>query len=118
MAFISKSAPGVLNRTRKKPAICTVRARVSDNGTRFSRREFSYLLQAAAASAAFLNGPKRAVAISGLKMFPLTEPLTNSYYMMRAAESVSDAKGIAKSNPIEMVCICKIYLWMAKTDIM
>lgn len=41
----------------------------------------------------------------GLQLFPLSEPLANSYYLMRAGESVSDAKGIAKSNPVEKLSV-------------
>lgn len=44
-------------------------------------------------------------AVSGLKLFPLTEQLGNNYYLMRAGESKSDARGEAKSNPIDMMSI-------------
>lgn len=103
MAFVNKSPALVLKRARNERSICNIRASASENGNRFSRREFAYLLQAAAASAAFLRAPKAAQAMSGLKIFPLSEPLTNIYYLMRAAECIADAQGVARSNPIEMV---------------
>eukprot|EP00171_Calliarthron_tuberculosum_P021542 IDg21542t1 len=105
MAFISKSPIIVLKRARNERSVCTFRASASKNGDRFSRREFAFLLQSAAASAAFLRTQNSAEAMSGLKIFPLSEPLTNIYYLMRAAECVADAQGVARSNPIEMTSI-------------
>lgn len=44
-------------------------------------------------------------ASSGLHLFPLQEPLTNTYYLMRACETVSDALGICNSNPVNKLSI-------------
>lgn len=70
---------------------------------RMSRRQFHALGTSAALSAVFFSHIDEANAISGLKIFPLREQLTNTYYLMRAGESVSDARGIARSNPVEKV---------------
>lgn len=83
----------------------TVCSAANESPRKYSRRDLGRLIQAAALSAAVLGDVKRADAMSGLKIFPLTEPLGNSYYLMRAAESVSDARGVAKSNPAEMLSV-------------
>lgn len=46
-----------------------------------------------------------AQATSGLHLFPLTEPLTNSYYLMRACETVSDKLNVMNTNPVNKLSI-------------
>lgn len=46
-----------------------------------------------------------AQASNGLRLFPLTEPLTNSYYLMRACETVSDKLDITNTNPVDKLSI-------------
>ena len=56
-----------------------------------------------AAAVPFL--PRRADATSGLHIFPLQEPLENTYYLMRAAETNSDANHIINSNPVNKLSL-------------
>lgn len=44
--------------------------------------------------------PNPVSAISGLKLFPLSAPLVNRYYFLRAGQSVSDARGVVVTNPV------------------
>ncbi len=106
MGFVSSPFHRIFRKKRREslPSSFTLCAAQGGAPKRFTRRELGKLFQAAAAfSAVLLNKPQEAEAMSGLKIFPLAEPLGNTYYLMRAAESISDARGIAKSNPAEMV---------------
>ena len=60
-----------------------------------SRRQ-AHALAAAAAAAALLPRP---AAASGLLQFPLTQ-LSNTYYLVRAGESVAEAQGYILTNPV------------------
>lgn len=64
------------------------------NDGRLGRRAFL----AAAAAAAMVPGA--AEAISGMQDFPRREPLENTYYFMRAGESVSYANNQVLTNPV------------------
>lgn len=44
-------------------------------------------------------------ATNGLRIFPLTEPLGNSYYFMRACETVSDKLNVINSNPVNKLSL-------------
>lgn len=46
-----------------------------------------------------------AVAAPGLHLFPLREHLMNTYYLMRACETVSDARQIISSNPVDKLSV-------------
>ncbi len=71
---------------------------------RVTRRDFGRLLQAAVLTPIGVSLlPMKSKAVSGMKIFPLTEELGNNYYLMRAGECAYDAKGEAKSNPIDMM---------------
>lgn len=50
---------------------------------------------------------RRAQAVNGLHIFPLREPLVNTYYLMRACETQTDAKHITASNPVDKLSISK-----------
>lgn len=56
-----------------------------------------------------LTGPsaQQAHALNGLRVFPLREPLTNNYYLMRASETNSDLAGIVSVNPVEKLSLAK-----------
>lgn len=84
----------------------------SMKGPSFSRREFLRFLTATAATA--VTGarlkPEEARAITGLHVFPLREPLSNTYYLMRACESHADAAQITAVNPIDRLSLAKLGL--------
>lgn len=108
MAFLVSSAPFVQKRVRHDSS----RSLRMSNGSpdarqaRVSRRDFARLLQAAILAPAGMSLlPKRASALSGLKIFPLTEQLGNNYFLMRAGECKFDSRGQAKSNPIDMMSV-------------
>lgn len=86
--------------TRHARLLCKVEYSSNGNCVRgdFSRRTFGKLAAAVAVSALL---PKPAEGITGLQAFPLFTPLTNTYYFMRAGESVSLAKGEIRTNPVE-----------------
>lgn len=50
---------------------------------------------------------QQAHAMNGLRVFPLREPLTNNYYLMRASETNSDHAGIVSVNPVEKLSLAK-----------
>lgn len=56
-----------------------------------------------------LTGPsaQQAYALNGLRVFPLREPLTNNYYLMRASETNSDLAGVVSVNPVEKLSLAK-----------
>mmetsp|Transcript_11926 Transcript_11926/g.36350 ORF Transcript_11926/g.36350 Transcript_11926/m.36350 type:complete len:289 (-) Transcript_11926:1231-2097(-) len=62
-----------------------------------SRRDFLLSSTLAAIGVAL---PRKAEA-TGLKLFPLTEPLMNRYMFLRAGESTSDVTGQVMTNPVE-----------------
>lgn len=105
MAFAApKPLLNAPHQARRYPFITMCSTR-SEPGARFSRRQFGELLSAAAVAAVLVGEPPAAHAVSGLKIFPLEEPLTNSYVFMRAAESISDARGVVNSNPVDKLRI-------------
>lgn len=76
-----------------------------------SRREFFQRLLLAAGSATIATAsPSPSQAINGLRIFPLQEPLTNNYFLMRACQSQSDAANITAVNPIDRLSIEKLGL--------
>jgi len=48
-----------------------------------------------------------ALAVNGLVDHPLTQPLRNKYYLVRAGESIADARGMVESNPVDKTSIAK-----------
>lgn len=66
-----------------------------------SRREF---LLGVAGGLVVGGLPKRSDA-TGLKQFPLTEPLQNQYYFLRAGESTADAEGMVWTNPVDKLSV-------------
>lgn len=70
-----------------------------------SRRDFVKVSAAAFASLVAQQLPSRTEAMPGLRLFPLQQPLTNTYYLMRACETVSDALGVCNSNPVNKLSI-------------
>lgn len=77
----------------------------------FPRRQFLRLVSVTAATA--MTGalkPKEGKAITGLHVFPLREPLSNTYYLMRACESHSDAAQVTAVNPIDRLSLAKLGL--------
>lgn len=81
-------------------------------GPSFSRRQFLRFLSATAVTAATgsLSRPEAARGITGLHVFPLREPLSNTYYLMRACESHADKAQITTVNPIDRLSLAKLGL--------
>jgi broad specificity phosphatase PhoE len=46
-------------------------------------------------------------ALNGLVDLPLTHPLRNNYYLVRAGESIADARGTVESNPVDKTSVAK-----------
>lgn len=81
------------------------------------RRDFMRL---AAISPAILlastSTPEEAKAVNGLRILPFREPLTNTYYLMRACQTRSDAANIPCVNPIDKTSIEKLGLTRTGVD--
>lgn len=60
--------------------------------------------------------PREAKAVSGLRVFPLREPLTNSYFLMRACQTKADAADVTTVNPIDRLSIEKLGLTRVGVD--
>lgn len=80
----------------------------------FSRRDILRILVAASITPTLL--PESSEAVNGLHIFPLREPLTNTYYLMRACETKSDAAKITAVNPVDKLSIEKLGLTRAGVD--
>lgn len=70
-----------------------------------SRRDFAKVSLGVIAAALSPQPPLPANAVSGLRLFPLEEPLTNTYFLMRACETISDRLGVCNSNPVNKLSI-------------
>lgn len=71
-----------------------------------SRRQLLKNTSAILIASLLTQSPHTAVkASSGLHFFPLTEPLTNVYYLMRACETVSDKLNVMNTNPVNKLSI-------------
>ncbi|KAF6000652.1 hypothetical protein F1559_000619 [Cyanidiococcus yangmingshanensis] len=46
-------------------------------------------------------------ALNGLVDLPLTHPLQNTYFLVRAGESIADARGTVESNPVDKTSVAK-----------
>lgn len=67
-----------------------------------SRRDF---LRLASAFSFLPFMPGIAGAVNGLRVLPLRAPLSNTYFLMRAAETPADVLGTAVTNPIERMSL-------------
>lgn len=92
----------------------------SSPSTRISlpRRDFLQRLLATAATIVALPTvtPSSASAVNGLHIFPLREPLSNNYYLMRACETRSDAANVTAVNPVDKLSISKLGLTRVGVD--
>lgn len=81
----------------------------------FSRRQFIRLLATTTATTMIspTAWPGTARGVTGLHVFPLREPLSNSYYLMRACECYSDAAHVTTVNPIDRLSLKKMGLTRA-----
>lgn len=111
MAFIP---PTIVSTFAGKPvALPAVRLKVSHSrcsrthisASALSRRDFAKVSLGIIAGALAPQLPLPAQATSGLRFFPLREPLTNTYFLMRACETVSDKLGVCNSNPVNKLSI-------------
>lgn len=112
MAFIPLTANSVtgkrINPLRSRSPMAPVHhcgTKQPVSASAISRRHFAKVSAAAFASLLTQQLPSRTEAMPGLRLFPLQQPLTNTYYLMRACQTVSDALGVCNSNPVNKLSI-------------
>lgn len=120
MAFVSHNALPLLRQGSNILATPRLRRRYTSPVTKcsasptppFSRRAFLNFLATAAITTGVASTakPDAAVAINGLRVFPLREPLTNRYFLMRACQTQADAAEVTTVNPIDRLSIEKLGL--------
>ncbi|KAK4537892.1 hypothetical protein CDCA_CDCA14G3917 [Cyanidium caldarium] len=123
-AFVTSSGAQPLQRPRACRGACrlyrTLVARVNEGGEGKGRalpvlRTLATVTTATALALSCLAAspfplpppfhPPAARAMSGLVDFPLHQPLSNVYYLVRAGESLDEARGVIETNPVKKTSV-------------